>query len=61
MASTSDRRQTDPDAEALEAVREAIPDPDEEGLVEHRPEDDPPEDVPRPLHNPLWGDAGDAP
>lgn len=55
MASGPSDRRTDPSDEALEAVREALPEPGDEDLVEHRPEDEPPQDL-RPLHNPLWGD-----
>lgn len=54
MASTPKRRQTDPSSEALKAVREALPGPADEDLVEQRPDDDAPEDLQRPLHNPWW-------
>lgn len=59
MASGPSDRQTDPNDAALDAVREVLPGSSDEDLVEHRPEDEPPQDL-RPLHNPLWGsdDAG---
>lgn len=54
MASLPDRRQADETDEALESVRDALPGPDEDDLVEHRP-DEPAEELQPPLHDPLWG------
>ena len=39
MAPGRSDRQTDPNDEALDAVRAALPGPGDEDLVEHRPED----------------------
>lgn len=60
MASAPRDRQPDPNAEALDAVREALPGPGDQDLVEHRPEGDPPQDLHQSLHNPLWGGDADA-
>lgn len=55
MASPPDRRQADETDEALESVREALPAPDEDDLVEHRPDEEPADELQPPLHDPLWG------
>lgn len=54
MASPPDRRPADETDEALESVRDALPGPDEDDLVEHRP-DEPADELQPPLHDPLWG------
>lgn len=55
MASPPDRRQADETDEALESVRDALPAPDEDDLVEHRPDEEPADELQPPLHDPLWG------
>lgn len=39
---------------ALESVREAFAETDDEDLIEQRPADDAPEKLQPPLHNPWW-------
>lgn len=53
MPSSQKPRRTDPDSEALESVRESVPEPDDEDLIEHRG-DEPPEELHKPLHDPWW-------
>jgi hypothetical protein len=53
MTSAPNRRKGS-STEALESVREAVPEPDDEDLVEHQPVDESPEALQQPLHNPLW-------
>lgn len=59
MPSGPQPRRTLPDSEALESVRESLPEPDDEDLVEHR-QDEPQEELQKPLHDPWWagGSAG---
>lgn len=54
MASPRDSRQADETDQALESVRDALPGPDEDDLVEHLP-DEPDDELQPPLHDPLWG------
>lgn len=60
MASASKGPGTDSDAgdKVLEAVREARPEPADEDLNEHRPDDDSPQELQQPLHNPWWAGGG---
>ncbi|CAN5461030.1 hypothetical protein BH23ACT6_BH23ACT6_23700 [soil metagenome] len=60
MASTSIPRHADASTEALQSVREALPGPADEDLIEHRPDEDPQEDLQQPLHDPWWAGGGAA-
>lgn len=53
MPSAPRRRRADQTSEALESVRESLPEPDDDDLVEHR-QDEPPEGLQKPLHDPWW-------